>query len=213
MTITCLNRLEHKKDASGHFSPKLNSVGRSHATIEIRITDENGLELPNGQVGEIEVKGPTVMQGYWQNSEATQKSLKDGWLKTGDMGRLDAHGYLTLIDRSKDVIISGGSNIYPREVEEVLLTHPVVSEVSVVGLKDEEWGEIVVACIVSEPGMSFDQSALDKHCLDAIARFKRPKIYVEFEALPKNSYGKILRREIREKLEKEKATSIEAVNA
>jgi long-chain acyl-CoA synthetase len=120
--------------------------------------------------------------------------LRNGWLHTGDLGAFDAEGYLTLKDRSKDVIISGGSNIYPREVEEVLLRHPRVREVSVIGRVDREWGEVVVAYVVGNA----PASELDQLCLSAIARFKRPKDYVFIDALPKNNYGKILKTELRE---------------
>ncbi|RMD94248.1 MAG: long-chain fatty acid--CoA ligase, partial [Alphaproteobacteria bacterium] len=137
---------------------------------------------------------------YWQNPEATAKTLRGGWLMTGDVGRLDAQGYLTLVDRSKDVIISGGANIYPREVEEVLLTHPGVHEVSVVGRPSAEWGEEVVAFVVPEAGWSPEAAALDAHCLAAIARFKRPKDYVFVDELPKNNYGKVLKTVLRERL-------------
>jgi long-chain acyl-CoA synthetase len=126
--------------------------------------------------------------------------LKDGWLRTGDVGRLDEDGFLTLSDRSKDVIISGGTNIYPREVEEALLTHPHVREVSAIGIPDPEWGEIVVACVVLEQGTAQDDAKLDAHCLDVIARFKRPKRYVYLDALPKNNYGKVLKTELRQML-------------
>ena len=134
------------------------------------------------------------MPGYWADPRASVATLRNGWLHTGDVGAFDADGYLTLKDRSKDVIISGGSNIYPREVEEVLLKHARVREVSVIGRPDREWGEIVVAYVVgdSPPG------ELDRLCLDAIARFKRPKEYVFIDALPKNNYGKILKTELRE---------------
>jgi acyl-CoA synthetase (AMP-forming)/AMP-acid ligase II len=133
------------------------------------------------------------MSGYWNNPEATRATLKNGWLYTGDMGTFDARGYLTLRDRSKDVVISGGSNIYPREVEEVLLEHPDVSEACVVGAPDAEWGEVVVAFIVG----SADPVELDAHLLERIARFKRPKRYEFVDELPKNSYGKVLKRELR----------------
>ena len=133
------------------------------------------------------------MPGYWQNAEASAATLRGGWLHTGDVGAFDAEGYLTLMDRSKDLIISGGSNIYPREVEEVLLRHPQVREASVIGRPDREWGEAVVAYVVGEA----PAAELDALCLGAIARFKRPKDYVFVEALPKNNYGKILKTELR----------------
>jgi acyl-CoA synthetase (AMP-forming)/AMP-acid ligase II len=136
------------------------------------------------------------MAGYWNNPDATATTLQDGWLRTGDMGSFDERGYLTLRDRSKDVVISGGSNIYPREVEEVLLEYPGVHEAGVVGAPDDEWGEVVVAFIVG----SATADELDAHLLDRIARFKRPKRYEFIDELPKNSYGKVLKRDLRERL-------------
>ena len=149
--------------------------------------------LPAGEAGEILCRGDVVMAGYWRNPEASAATLKGGFLHTGDIGAFDAEGYLTLKDRSKDMIISGGSNIYPREVEEVLLKHAQVREVSVIGRPDREWGEVVVAYVVGEA----PPAELDALCLGAIARFKRPKDYVFVDALPKNNYGKILKTELR----------------
>jgi long-chain acyl-CoA synthetase len=140
-------------------------------------------------------RGDVVMPGYWNNPQASAATLKGGWLHTGDVGMFDAEGYLTLKDRSKDVIISGGSNIYPREVEEILLEHARVREVSVIGRPDPQWGEVVVAYVVGE----VDRDELDALCLNGIARFKRPKDYVFVDALPKNNYGKILKTELRER--------------
>ncbi len=165
------------------------------AAVEIATCGADGTALAPGEIGEIMVRGAMVMPGYWENPEATAKTLLDGWLMTGDVGSLDADGYLTLTDRSKDLIISGGSNIYPREVEEVLLTHPSVQEVAVVGQQDADWGEIVVAFVVAKDGL--DQAALDAHCRDNIARFKRPKAYRALPELPKNNYGKVLKTELR----------------
>jgi acyl-CoA synthetase (AMP-forming)/AMP-acid ligase II len=136
------------------------------------------------------------MSGYWNDPDATEATLKDGWLLTGDMGCFDTRGYLTLRDRSKDVIITGGSNVYPREVEEVLLEHPEVDEACVVGVPDAEWGEVVVAFIVG----TATEANLDAHLLERIARFKRPKRYAYVDDLPKNSYGKVLKRVLRETL-------------
>jgi long-chain acyl-CoA synthetase len=150
------------------------------------------------------VRGEVVMQGYWENTAASEQALRHGWLHTGDMGSLDEEGFLTLKDRSKDLIISGGSNIYPREVEEVLLLHPSVSEVSVVGRTHPEWGEEVVAFVVLRPPARVDEGQtlheLDAHCLSNMARFKRPKQYLVVDQLPKNETGKVLKTELRKRL-------------
>ncbi|PWK59906.1 class I adenylate-forming enzyme family protein [Roseicyclus mahoneyensis] len=201
MAITALSRADVADRAHPRWAARLASVGRAQSLVEVAIGDAQGATLPAGEIGEIMVRGAPVMPGYWQNPQATAKTLKDGWLMTGDMGHLDPDGYLTLADRSKDVIISGGSNIYPREVEEVLLTHPSVHEVSVVGRPSAEWGEEVVAFVVPAPGVTVDPTALDAHCLNQIARFKRPKAYVTVQGLPKNNYGKILKTELRRRLQ------------
>jgi long-chain acyl-CoA synthetase len=193
MTITCLPKQEVGDRSHPRWRERLASAGRAYACMEVRIVDDEDRDLPTGESGEIICRGDPVMPGYWRNADANARTLRGGWLHTGDIGALDAEGYLTLKDRSKDVIISGGSNIYPREVEEVLLTHPNVREVSVIGRPDEEWGEIVVAYVAGEA----EPAALDALCLERIARFKRPKHYVFVEALPKNSYGKILKTELR----------------
>ncbi|MGO4713959.1 AMP-binding protein [Bradyrhizobium sp. 2TAF24] len=198
MTITALSRSCHGETDHPRYLDRLRSVGAAHSAVRVRITGADGEALPSDAVGEIEVKGPPVMLGYWNNPKATAETLVNGWLRTGDVGRLDADGFLTLSDRSKDVIISGGTNIYPREVEEVLLAHPSVAEVSVIGVPDPEWGENVVAYLVLAPGATLDTAALDAHCLANIARFKRPKSYVALAELPKNNYGKVLKTALRE---------------
>ncbi|MBT5039231.1 MAG: AMP-binding protein, partial [Rhodospirillaceae bacterium] len=141
-----------------------------------------------------------VMIGYWQDPEATAAALRGGWLHTGDVGSVDEDGFLTLMDRSKDMIISGGTNIYPREIEEVLLRHDEVREASVVGRPHPEWGEEVVAFVVRREGASVAAEALDALCLDNIARFKRPKQYFFETSLPKNNYGKVMKRDLRDRL-------------
>lgn len=196
MTITGLRRADHATPDERI----LGSVGYARSGVEVAVVDAQGRPLPAGAVGEIVCRGDVVMAGYWNNPAATAEALHDGWLHTGDMGELDARGYLTLRDRSKDVIISGGSNIYPREVEEVLLRHPDVVEVCVTGQPDAEWGEIVVAFIVARPNADLTTAALDAHCNADIARFKRPKRYAFVEALPQNNYGKVLKRELRQRL-------------
>ena len=199
MTISCLDRALHADTAHPRWEQRLASVGHAFTGVEIMVADADDHPLPAGEIGEILVRGDTVMAGYWNNPAASTETLRNGWLHTGDVGSMDEDGFLTLKDRSKDVIISGGSNIYPREVEEVLLRHPALSEVSVVGQVDAEWGEIVVAFIVAR-GAAPDNSELDALCLANIARFKRPKRYVVVDALPKNNTGKVLKTRLREQL-------------
>ena len=200
MTITHLSRAYHADRGHPRWEQRLASAGRADTCMEVRVVDEDGRQLPVGEVGEIICKGDPVMAGYWNNPEATARSLRDGWLWTGDVGAFDEEGLLTLKDRSKDMIISGGSNIYPREIEDVLNLHPAVAECSVVGRPHPEWGEDVVAFVVTRPGASVAPADLDRLCLDNIARFKRPKDYKFIDALPKNNYGKILKTELRSKL-------------
>lgn len=195
MGITALSRDDVSDRNHPRWRARLGSVGRAQAAAEVAIGDDDGTHLPAGEIGEIMVRGSVVMPGYWRNPDATAKTLINGWLRTGDVGSLDAEGYLTLTDRSKDMIISGGSNIYPREVEEVLLTHKSIREVAVVGRADPGWGEIVVAFVVSDSAI--DEAALDRHCREHIARFKRPKTYRQIDELPKNNYGKVLKTELR----------------
>ncbi|MCX7560113.1 AMP-binding protein [Sulfitobacter sp. F26204] len=196
MGISALSRADVMRRTGQGWRARLASVGRAQQGIELCISGPEGARLPAGSEGEIMVRGPTVMPGYWRNPKATERTLRDGWLMTGDIGVLDAEGYLTLKDRSKDVIITGGANVYPREVEEVLLIHPEVREVSVVGRPHAEWGEEVVAFVV---GTASD-AVLDALCLENIARFKRPKSYIRLNELPKNNYGKVLKTELRRRL-------------
>jgi acyl-CoA synthetase (AMP-forming)/AMP-acid ligase II len=189
MTITGLPQSDHAARR------KLESCGYARTGVEVRVVDGDDRDLPAGEVGEIVTRSDCVMAGYWQNPEATSQTLRGGWLHTGDLGSLDAEGYLTIRDRSKDMIISGGSNIYPREIEEVLLRHPAVAECSVVGRAHPEWGEEVVAFVVRRADVSAQE--LDALCLEHIARFKRPRDYRFVDSLPKNNYGKILKTELR----------------
>ena len=204
MTITGLTRSMHEDRSHPRYHERLGSAGVARTDVEVRVVDTADRPLPAGEIGEVVCRGDVVMSGYWSNPEATASTLKGGWLHTGDMGAFDEDGFLTLKDRSKDMIISGGTNIYPREIEEVLLKHPGVREVSVVGRRHEDWGEEVVAFVVTGDGT--DQptpSALDRLCLENIARFKRPKDYRFVDALPKNNYGKVLKTELRAMLEVE----------
>jgi acyl-CoA synthetase (AMP-forming)/AMP-acid ligase II len=181
----------------------MQSVGTARTDVEVRVVDGDDRPLPAGEIGEIVVRGEVVMAGYWNNPDASAEALRGGWLHTGDVGSFDEHGYLTLRDRSKDLIISGGMNIYPREVEEAILRHPGVKAVSVVGRPDPEWGEAVVAFVVAAEGAGPTPADLDQTCLDSIARFKRPKEYRFVDGLPTNNYGKVVKRELRERLRAE----------
>lgn len=198
MTITCLQRAMITDKKHPNWLARMASVGVPHSVVELRIADEDDNTLSNGEIGEILVRGDSVMLGYWKNPEASAQTLKGGWLHTGDMGCLDDNGFLTLKDRSKDMLISGGVNIYPREIEEILLQHPDVSEVSVIGEDDPEWGEKVVACVVLKTGSNISENGLNALCIEHIARFKRPKKYRFMDALPKNNYGKVLKTVLRE---------------
>ena len=202
MTITALSRAALADAMARGDDARIGSVGTAQTGIEVRVADDDDQPLATGDTGEVLVRGPTVMQGYWRNPEASAATLRNGWLHTGDVGCIDADGFLTLKDRSKDLIISGGSNIYPREVEEVLLLHPGVVEVSVVGRPHAEWVEEVVACVVARSDVlpASLESELDQLCIAHIARFKRPKAYVFLPELPKNNTGKILKTVLRELL-------------
>jgi long-chain acyl-CoA synthetase len=192
MTISTLSKQDIADRAHPRWRERLASAGKPYSCVEVMVADAHDRPVKQGAAGEILCRG-VIMSGYWQNPEATKASLRNGWLHTGDVGVFDAEGYLHLKDRSKDLIISGGSNIYPREVEEVLLMNDKVREVSVIGRPDREWGEVVVAYVVGEA----KAPDLDALCLSHIARFKRPKDYVFVDALPKNNYGKILKTELR----------------
>lgn len=200
MTITVLPKYLHADRGHPCWRQRIGSVGLPRTDVEVRVADADDNGLPVGAAGEVLVRGDVVMAGYWRARTATAETLRGGWLHTGDIGSFDADGFLTLMDRSKDLIISGGSNIYPREIEEVLLRHPAVAEASVVGRPHAEWGEEVVAFIVGRPGLALREAELDQLCLDSIARFKRPRAYFLLEALPKNNYGKVLKTELRRRL-------------
>jgi long-chain acyl-CoA synthetase len=185
MTITGLSQEFHRDRI------KLETCGTARTGVEVKVLES----------GEIVTRSDCVMAGYWNNPEATAQTLRGGWLHTGDVGRMDAQGFLTILDRSKDMIISGGSNIYPREIEEVLLRHPAVAECSVVGRPHPEWGEEVVAFVVlKSKELKIEKQELDDLCLSSIARFKRPREYRFVQDLPKNNYGKVLKTELRKRL-------------
>ncbi|MEM6621774.1 MAG: AMP-binding protein [Pseudomonadota bacterium] len=199
MTISHTTKAMHADTGHPRYWERLATAGTPRSGCEVRVIGPNG-PLPVGETGEIATRGDVVVPGYWQNPEATAKTIVDGWLMTGDVGSMDDEGFLTIKDRSKDMVISGGMNIYPREIEEVLLTHPGVAECSVVGRPDPDWGEALVAFVVGTATIE----DLDRLCLDNLARFKRPKAWRMVESLPKNNYGKIVKTDLRALLEEER---------
>jgi long-chain acyl-CoA synthetase len=193
MTATVLRREDHRPELFG-------SAGRARPCIDVAIVDENGDFVPAGTVGEVVVRGPSVMSGYWNRPEATAETLRDGWLHTGDLGRLSDDGILYLLDRTKDMIISGGSNVYAVEVEQVLGSHPDVADVAVVGAPDDLWGEVVVAVVVVREGTEVTDADLEARCRASLAGYKIPRLWVRLDALPRNAYGKVLKRDLRAKV-------------
>jgi acyl-CoA synthetase (AMP-forming)/AMP-acid ligase II len=194
MSGTVLTRDEHSlHDGDG----RERSVGRVRTGVECRILDCADNEVPTGEVGQICLRGPTLMAGYWNRPDAGAETLAGGWLHTGDVGMLDEHGYLFILDRLGDLIISGGMNVYPHEIEDVLLTHPAVSEVCVIGVPDEKWGEAVRAVVVPVAGATIDPGELIAFSGVALAGYKKPKAVDVVASLPKTAYGKIAKREVR----------------
>lgn len=188
---------------------KSGTIGLPWPDTDARIVNpDTGEVLPPGQVGELQVKGPQVMKGYWNKPEETEKVLKDGWFSTGDIAKMDEDGYFYIIDRKKDMIIAGGFNIFPREVEEVLFEHPSIQEATVVGVPDSYRGETVKAYIVLKEGETVDERELDQFCRQRLASYKVPRIYEFRKELPKSTIGKVLRRVLlEEELEKQNKNS------
>jgi acyl-CoA synthetase (AMP-forming)/AMP-acid ligase II len=201
MTITGLDQRAHQEALANRDTDALASAGEARTGVLVRIVDDQDRELPDGEIGEIVTRSDCVMAGYWQDPAATEAALRGGWLHTGDLGSRDGRALITLKDRSKDMIISGGANIYPREIEDVLLRDPRVAQASVVGAPHPEWGEEVVAFVVTAPGANLSTADLDALCLDNIARYKRPRRYVFVDDLPKNNYGKVLKTVLRARLQ------------
>ncbi len=194
---TVLKPEDHILDGSEEKIARLASSGRAALNYEIRIVDEEDKDVAAGEIGEIVGRSEAVMKGYWQMPEETAKKLKDGWLHTGDLGRMDEEGYVYIVERKNDMIISGGVNIYPREVEEVLYKHPAVSEASVIGIPDEHWGEVTKAVVVLRKDATATDEELIKFCGQHLAGYKKPKSVDFWKELPKSPQGKILKKEIR----------------
>jgi acyl-CoA synthetase (AMP-forming)/AMP-acid ligase II len=194
MTVSYLSASVPAREAE-----QLASVGVPHPNVELRLLDEAGGEVSVGGMGEVCVRSAAVMLGYWNDPAATGEVIRDGWLHTGDIGRLDESGYLYLLDRKKDLIVSGGSNIYPREVEEVLIAHPAVASVAVIGTPDRHWGESVHAVVVLEPGATATAEELIAFCESRIASYKKPRTVEFVSELPVSGVGKVLKRELRDR--------------
>lgn len=208
MTITYLPHRDHLLDGSPDQMKRLSSAGFPRTDVEVKIFDGDDKELSPGETGEIVTRSDLVMKGYWRNPEATAETMKNGWLHTGDMGYMDERGYLFIMDRSKDMIISGGENIYPREIEEVLIRHEAVREVAVIGIPDPKWGEAIKAVVALLPGRSATEEDLISFCKNNIASYKKPKSVDFVDELPKNNYGKVLKRDLRAKYWKDKERKV-----
>jgi len=197
MAISRLTINDHILEGSEEEVKRLASAGRPYSLNEVRVVDEKDREVPRGEVGEVVVKSPITMKGYWLNQKATEETLKEGWIHTGDLGTMDADGYLFLVDRKKDMIISGGYNIYAREVEDVLHAHPAVSEAAVIGVPDESWGESIKAFVILKPGKTATGEEIIAFTKERLASFKKPKSVEFVSKLPRTSVGKISKKDLR----------------
>jgi acyl-CoA synthetase (AMP-forming)/AMP-acid ligase II len=195
-TVTVLPPSDHVLDASARARRRVESVGRAAAGVEVKVVDDDGREVMPGEQGEVIVRGANVMEGYWRRPSETAAAIRDGWLFTGDVGVLDDDGYLYLVDRKADLLISGGINVYPREIEVQLEAHPEVRQVAVVGEAHARWGEVPVAFVVAQT----TEAALVDWCRTRLAAYKVPKRVVFLEALPRNASGKVDKRELRQRI-------------
>jgi long-chain acyl-CoA synthetase len=177
----------------------MHSVGRPAPMVEVKIVDPQGREVPRGTVGEIAVRGPNVMLGYWNQPEATAEAVRNGWMHTGDGGYMDTDGFVFLVDRMKDMIISGGENVYSAEVERALASHPAVAQVAVIGVPHEKWGESVHAVVVLKSGAEATLESIQGHCRELIAGYKIPRSAEFVDVLPLSSVGKVLKNELRKR--------------
>ena len=194
---TVLKPEDHVLEGSEAQLARLASAGKAVVSYEIRIVDDADRDVAVGEVGEIIGRSEAMMKGYWNLPDETKEKLKNGWLHTGDLGRVDAEGYVYVVERKNDMIISGGVNIYPREIEEVLYQHPAVQEASVIGVPDEYWGEASKAVVVVRPGAQATQEDIIQFCGERLAGFKKPKSVDFWQELPKSPQGKILKKSIK----------------
>ena len=197
--MTLLPEADHVVDGPPEKTRRLGSCGKGLPELDVRVLDEDGRDAKPGEIGELTVKGDTVMKGYWKMPEATAETLRDGRLHTGDLATVDEEGFIYIVDRKKDMIISGGLNIYPREIEDVLFAHPAILEAAVIGVPDDEWGESVKALVALKPGAECSESELIEHCKSNLGSYKKPKSVEFVDTLPRNPSGKVLKRVLREK--------------
>lgn len=208
MTISYLSKEEHVLEGTEKQLKRLSSAGISRTDIEIKIVDANDNAFPPNTMGEIACRGEEVMKGYWKRPEATTETIRGGWLHTGDIGLMDEDGYLYIMDRAKDMIISGGENIYSREVEDVILEHPAVHEVAVIGIPDDYWGEAVKAIVVLKEGTKATEAEIIEFCKDNMSSYKKPKSIDFIDSIPKNPYGKVLKTDLRQKYWKDQDRNV-----
>ncbi len=194
---TCLNPEAHRRALDGEPHLLL-SAGQAVLGTEVKIVDDNDAEVPLGTVGEVAVKGPQLMSGYWHLEEATAKSLKDGWMHTGDAATMDKEGFIYIQDRIKDMIVSGGENVYPREVENALFEHPDVADAAIIGVPSEQWGEAIMGFVVTKAGKVIEADDLIEFCRERLAGYKVPRLFEFIDELPRNASGKVLKKDLRE---------------
>lgn len=197
--VSFLRAEDHVLEGPEEKVSRLASCGKEIFNVEARVVNEQGIDVKLGKVGEIIVKSDSVMKGYWKLPEETADTIKKGWLHTGDIATVDEEGYIFIVDRKKDMIISGGENIYPREVEEALYAHPSILEAVVIGVPDEQWGEAVKAFVVLKGREKVSEEEIIDFCKKNMASYKKPKSVEFIDALPRNPVGKVLKRELREK--------------
>jgi fatty-acyl-CoA synthase len=198
--ITVLPPMMHSAEDGPHA--RIGTCGFERTGMQVAIQDDHGNEVALGETGEICAIGPAVFAGYYKNPEANAKSFRNGWFRTGDLGHMDEQGFVYITGRQSDMYISGGSNVYPREVEEKLLQHPAISEVAILGIPDPVWGEVGIAVCVARPGERVEAGELAAWLDGKVSRYKLPKRYVFWDVMPKSAYGKIAKKLIREELEK-----------
>ena len=196
---TLLRPEDHVLDGSEEKLRRLASCGKEIFNVEVKVVNEEGIEVKPGELGEIILQSDSVMKGYWKLPDETDETIRNGWLNTGDMGNIDEKGYIFIVDRKKDMIISGGENIYPREIEEILYTHPSIIEAAIIGIPDDQWGEAVKAFVVVKEGENVSEQEIIDFCTEKLASYKKPKSVEFLEILPRNPAGKVLKKELKEK--------------